>query len=153
MATNHTRQTLEFPFPSVKPRPPFDRTTTRRILPSSAASQTQEHDLNSTGAHRPAPFTVGQEQLVGKPIGEIARRGNPQREPAGNLPAAEAVSEQQPPRPRLRPQQLAQEPRVQRHVSQVQGRYWPRVVVDFVKVLVEVRSEERRVGKECRSRW
>ena len=27
------------------------------------------------------------------------------------------------------------------------------VVVQVIMVVVEVRSEERRVGKECRSRW
>ena len=28
-----------------------------------------------------------------------------------------------------------------------------RVIVDSIKTCYEVRSEERRVGKECRSRW
>ena len=36
--------------------------------------------------------------------------------------------------------------------SEAYSRY-PQVRTDFDKKLLEYRSEERRVGKECRSRW
>src|SRR5438046_7440078 len=34
------------------------------------------------------------------------------------------------------------------------GEFWQRgIETSFAKIATEVRSEERRVGKECRSRW